>query len=115
MTIRFSWSVKWPHMLKEEVQLWVAARVDCNLKQRPEDILKHFLEVGQLSLRMVDITVRGEHKQIIIIIKKKSLIHHCCTDLMSQIFTKTSGCLETYRNLFYDRLSSQFIYLDEAI
>lgn len=44
------------YVLKEEVQLWVAAGVDRNLKQRHEDILQHFLEVAQLFLRVVDVT-----------------------------------------------------------
>lgn len=43
-------------MLKEEVQLRVAAGVDCDLEQRHEDILQHLLEVVQLSLRVVDVT-----------------------------------------------------------
>lgn len=48
------------YMLKEEVQLWVAAWVDCNLKQRHEDILQHLLEVEQLFLGVVDITLKIE-------------------------------------------------------
>ena len=35
-------------MLQEEVELWVAAGVDCDFKQRQEDVLQHLLEVGQL-------------------------------------------------------------------
>lgn len=69
-----SCSVKSPYMLKEEVQFWVAAGVDCDLKQRPEDILQHFLEVGQLSLCMVDITIKREKKK-----KEKQVINPRCT------------------------------------
>ena len=45
-------------MLKEEVELWVASGVDCDLEQRQKDVLQHLLEVGQLFLGMVDITVK---------------------------------------------------------
>lgn len=48
------------YVLKEEVQLWVAAGVDRNLKQRHEDILQHFLEVAQLLLRVVDVTLKKQ-------------------------------------------------------
>lgn len=51
------------YMLKEEVQLRVASRVDGSLKQRHEDVLQHFLEVGQLSLCVVDVTLRKEWKR----------------------------------------------------
>lgn len=51
------------YVLKEEVQLWVAAGVDRNLKQRHEDILQHFLEVAQLLLRVVDVTLKKQEKQ----------------------------------------------------
>lgn len=51
------------YVLKEEVQLWVAAGVDRNLKQRREDILQHFLEVAQLLLRVVDVTLKKQEKQ----------------------------------------------------
>lgn len=49
-------------MLKEEVQLWVAAGVDRDLKQRREDVLQHLLKVAQLFLRVVDVTLRGRYK-----------------------------------------------------
>lgn len=48
------------YVLKEEVQLWVAAGVDRNLKQRHEDILQHLLEVAQLLLRVVDVTLKKQ-------------------------------------------------------
>lgn len=48
------------YVLKEEVELWVAAGVDRNLKQRHEDILQHFLEVAQLLLRVVDVTLKKQ-------------------------------------------------------
>lgn len=47
-------------MLKEKVQLWVAAWVHCNLKQRHEDILQHLLEGAQLFLCVVDVTIKGK-------------------------------------------------------
>lgn len=50
-------------MLKEEVQLWMAAGVDCDLEQRHEDILQHLLKVAQLLLRVVDVAVREKHKK----------------------------------------------------
>lgn len=46
------------YMLKKEVQLWMAARVDCNLKQRHEDIFQHLLKVTQLLLCMIDVALR---------------------------------------------------------
>lgn len=46
------------YVLKEEVELWVAAGVDCDFKQGLEDIFQHLLEVGQLFLRVVDITLK---------------------------------------------------------
>lgn len=46
------------YVLKEEVELWVAAGVDCDFKQGFEDIFQHLLEVGQLFLRVVDITLK---------------------------------------------------------
>lgn len=45
-----------PHMLQEEVQLWVAGRVHSSFKQWQEDVLQHLLEVGQLALGAVYIT-----------------------------------------------------------
>lgn len=48
--------------MEEEVQLWVAAGVNCYLKQRHEDILQHLLEVVQLFLCVVDVTLREKHK-----------------------------------------------------
>lgn len=47
-------------MLEKEVELRVAAGVDGRLKQWKEDVLQHLLEVGQLFLRVVDITVQRE-------------------------------------------------------
>lgn len=44
-------------MLQEEVQLGVTARVDGDFKQRQEDVLQHLLEIGQLLLRVVHVTV----------------------------------------------------------
>lgn len=44
-------------MLEEEVKLWVAAGVNCDLEQRRENILQHLLEVRQLSLCVVDVTM----------------------------------------------------------
>lgn len=38
------------YVLKEEVQLWVAAGVHRNLEQRHEDVLQHLLKVTQLLL-----------------------------------------------------------------
>ena len=48
-------------MLQEEVELWVAARVDCDFKQRQEDVLQHLLEVSQLLFGSVHVTAR--HKR----------------------------------------------------
>ena len=50
-------------MLQEEVQLWVAAGVHSHLEQRPEDVLEHLLEVTQLLLCVVDVTVRREERR----------------------------------------------------
>ena len=47
-------------MLQEEVELWVAARVDCDFKQRQEDVLQHLLEVGQLLFGSVHITAQTQ-------------------------------------------------------
>lgn len=44
-------------MLEEEVELRVAARVHRDLKQGQEDVLQHLLEVGQLLLSVVHVTV----------------------------------------------------------
>lgn len=44
------------HMLQEEMQLRVTARIDCDFKQRHEDILQHLLEISQLLLCVVHIT-----------------------------------------------------------
>lgn len=49
-------------MLQEEVQLWVAARVDCDLKQRHEDVVQQLLEVSQLLLGVVHIAAARERK-----------------------------------------------------
>ena len=49
------------HVLEEEVELWVAAWVHCDLKQGHEDVLQHLLEVSQLLLGVVDITA-STHK-----------------------------------------------------
>ena len=54
-------------MLKEEVQLWVAAGVDCDLEQRHEDVLQHLLEVTQLSLCVVDVTSKTEQIKISVV------------------------------------------------
>lgn len=38
------------YVLEEEVQLWVAARVDGDLEKGREDVLQHLLEGTQLLL-----------------------------------------------------------------
>lgn len=43
-------------MLKEEVQLRVAAGVHGDLEQRHEDVLQHLLEVAQLLVGVIDVT-----------------------------------------------------------
>lgn len=48
------------YVLKEEVELWVAAGVDGDFKQRLEYVFQHLLEVGQLFLCVVDITLNRE-------------------------------------------------------
>lgn len=58
--IHYLFSGKTSYVLKEKVQLWVAAGVHCNLKQRHEDVLQHLLEVTQLFLCVVDITMKRE-------------------------------------------------------
>lgn len=50
-------------MLEEEVQLRMAAGFDCNLKQRHEDVLEHLLEVTQLFLGVVHVTLKTEKYQ----------------------------------------------------
>lgn len=47
------------HVLQEEVQLRVAAGVHRDLKQRHEDVLQHLLEVAQLLVGVIDVTVGG--------------------------------------------------------
>lgn len=49
------------YVLEEEVQLRMTARVDGRLKQRHEDVFKHLLEVVQLFLCVVDVTVTTPH------------------------------------------------------
>lgn len=44
-------------MLQEDMQLWVAAWLDGDFKQRHEDVLQHLLEITQLFLRVIDIAV----------------------------------------------------------
>lgn len=53
-------------MLEEEVQVRMTARVDCNLKQRHENILQHLLKVTQLFFCVVDVTLRGKHKKSVV-------------------------------------------------
>lgn len=55
-------TAKTSYVLKEEMQLWMAARVDCDLKQRHEDVLQHLLKVAQLFFRVVDVTLREKYK-----------------------------------------------------
>lgn len=43
------------------MQLRMTARVDGRLKQRHEDVFKHLLEVVQLFLCVVDVTVTTPH------------------------------------------------------
>lgn len=50
------------YMLQEEVQLRVAAGVDCDLEQWHEDVLQHLLKVAQLLLCVVDVALREKHK-----------------------------------------------------
>lgn len=52
-----------PYVLEEEVQLWVAAGVHCDLEQRHEDVLQHFLEVTQLLVCVIDIARREKEKK----------------------------------------------------
>lgn len=56
-------------MLQEEVQLWVASRVYGDFKQWHEDVLQHLLEVAELFLGVVDITVEEENVVISHIVK----------------------------------------------
>ena len=51
-------------MLQEEVELWVAARVDCDFKQRQEDVLQHLLEVSQLLFGSVHVTARHKRNEL---------------------------------------------------
>lgn len=51
------------YVLEEEVQLWVAAGVHCDLEQRHEDVLQHFLEVTQLLVCVIDIARREKEKR----------------------------------------------------
>lgn len=44
------------HVLQEEIQLRMTARVDRDFKQRHEDVLQHLLEISQLLLCSVNIT-----------------------------------------------------------
>lgn len=50
------------YVLQEEVQLGVAAGVDCDLEQWPEDVLQHLLKVAQLLLRVVDVALREKYE-----------------------------------------------------
>lgn len=52
------------YMLEEEVQLWVAAGVHCDLEQRHEDVLQHFLEVTQLLVCVIDVARREKEKRV---------------------------------------------------
>lgn len=45
------------YVLQEEVQLWVAGRVDRSFEEGQEDVLQHLLEVGQLLLCLVHIAI----------------------------------------------------------
>lgn len=51
-------------MLQEKVQLWVAPGVHCDFKQGHEDVFQHLLEVGQLFLCVVDITLETEKRHL---------------------------------------------------
>lgn len=51
------------YVLEEEVQLWVAAGVHCDLEQRHEDVLQHFLEVTQLLVCVIDIARKEKEKR----------------------------------------------------
>lgn len=44
-------------MLQKEMQLWVAAGIDSDLKQRYKNVLQHLLEVRQLLFGVVHIAV----------------------------------------------------------
>lgn len=50
------------YVLQEEVQLGVAAGVDCDLEQWHEDVLQHLLKVAQLLLCVVDVALREKYK-----------------------------------------------------
>lgn len=43
-------------MLQEEMQLRMTTGVDCDFKQRHEDVLQHLLEISQLLLCVVHVT-----------------------------------------------------------
>ena len=58
------------HMIQEEMQLRMAAGVDCDLKQRHEDILQHLLEISQLLLCVVHITRKGIIERSLLLSKK---------------------------------------------
>ena len=50
-------------MLQEEMQFRVTAGVDCDFKQRHEDVLQHLLEISQLLLCVVHVTRKVIIKQ----------------------------------------------------
>lgn len=56
-------------MLQEEMQFRMTAGVDRDFKERHEDVLQHLLEISQLLLCMVHITV----EMVIVIIRYKEL------------------------------------------
>lgn len=49
-------------MLQEEMQLRVAGWIYRDFEQRHENILQHLLEVSQLLLCVVDITIKKKRK-----------------------------------------------------
>lgn len=50
------------HMLQEEMQLRVAGWIYRDFEQRQENVLQHLLEVSQLLLCVVDVTVKKKRK-----------------------------------------------------
>lgn len=82
------YSVQTWYMLKEEVEIRVASRVDCSLKQGHEDVLQHFLEIGQLSLCMVDVTLRRKWRLIknLLSFKEEQLHRKLRLSLFTQFF-----------------------------
>lgn len=88
-------------MLKEEVQLWVAAGVECDLEQRHEDIRQHFFKVTQLLLCVVDVTERKIRDVICVIMVMLSFqctsLHSVCYISKCSVNLPTTGVTHNSR------------------